>query len=86
MAAPFAPIVRRVPSEHGSLVNGACADGRRFARHPNAAEIAQINKAGGRVEIDPTDKSVVKAWLTKPTADDSILDSVGRLHGLASFT
>ena len=46
------------------------------SRHPNAAEIAQINKAGGRVEIDPTDKSIVKAWLTKPTADDSVLDSV----------
>jgi hypothetical protein len=52
------------------------------SRTPNAAEIQQITALGGRVAIDPFDKSVVKVWLSGTDADDKDMQIVARLPKL----
>ncbi len=52
------------------------------SRTPNATEIERIKSLGGHVEIDPADKSVVKAWLSKTDADDEDMRTIARLPQL----
>jgi Leucine-rich repeat (LRR) protein len=52
------------------------------SRHHNATEIAQIQKLGGEVAIDPADNSVAKVWLMKPEVVDADLQCLTRLPRL----
>ena len=52
------------------------------SRTPNAVEIEQINALGGKVVVDPLDKSVVKVWLSGTDADDEDMQIVARLPKL----
>jgi Leucine-rich repeat (LRR) protein len=50
--------------------------------HPNANEIAQIQKRGGEVVIDTADNSVAKVWLMQPNIVDADLQCLARLPRL----